>query len=82
MMVSLITNQSTNMRGDCGHKSRKRQVLNKQCMNRHISIMESIKEQVDAGKTHRDDENSKISQQFTTKDARIKLKRLYSSIPY
>jgi len=42
--------------------------------------MEGIKEQVDAWKIHRDNKNSKINWQFTTKDARIKLKRLYPPI--
>jgi len=56
------------------------QVLNKQCLKRHISTMVEIKEQVDAWKTQRDNKKSKINWQFTTKDARIKLKRLYPSI--
>ena len=56
------------------------QVLNKQCLNRHISTMESIKEQVDAWKTNRDNKNSKINWQFTNKEARFKLRRLYPSI--
>jgi hypothetical protein len=33
------------------------------------------------GKTHRDNNNSKINWQFTSKDARIKLMRLYPLIP-
>ena len=56
------------------------QVLNKQCLNRHISTMESIKEQVDAWRTRRDNKNSKINWQFTNKEARIKLRRVYPSI--
>jgi hypothetical protein len=56
------------------------QVLNKQCLKQHIATMEEIKEQVEAWKTHRDNKNSKINWQFTTKDARIKLKKLYPSI--
>ena len=56
------------------------QVLNKQCLKRHISAMERVEEQVDVWRTHRDNKNSKINWQFTTKDARIKLKRLYPSI--
>jgi len=56
------------------------QVLNKQCLKRHISTMGEIKEQVDAWKIHRNNKNSKINWQFTTKDARVKLKRLYPSI--
>ena len=55
-------------------------VLNGQCLNRHISTMEIIKEEVDAWKTHRNNKNSKINLQFTNKKARVKLKRLYPSI--
>lgn len=55
-------------------------VLNGQCLNRHISTMEIIKEEVNAWKTHRNNKNSKINWQFTNKEARVKLKRLYPSI--
>jgi hypothetical protein len=56
------------------------QVLNEQCLNRHISKMEKVKEEIEAWTTHRDNKNSKINWQFTNKEARIKLKRLYPSI--
>lgn len=55
-------------------------VLNKQCLNRHIPKMEKIKKEIKAWKKHRDDKGSKINWQFTTKDARIKLRKLYPSI--
>lgn len=55
-------------------------VLDGQCLNRHIATMEIIKEEVDAWKTHRNNKNSKINWQFTSKVARLKLKRLYPSI--
>ena len=55
-------------------------VLNGQCLNRHISTMEKIKEEVDAWETHRNNKYSKINWQFTNKEARGKLKRLYPSI--
>jgi transposase len=55
-------------------------VLNGQCLNRHISSLEIIKEEVDAWKTHRNNKNSNINWQFTNKEARVKLKRLYPSI--
>ena len=42
--------------------------------------MEIIKEEVDAWKTYRNNKNSKINWQFTNKEARVKLKRLYPSI--
>lgn len=55
-------------------------VLNGQCLNRHISTMKKIKEEVNAWKKNRNNKNSKINWQFTTTDARIKLKKLYPSI--
>lgn len=55
-------------------------VLNGQCLNRHISTMKKIKEEVDAWQSHRNNNVSKINWQFTTKDSRVKLKRLYPSI--
>jgi hypothetical protein len=55
-------------------------VLNGQCLNRHISTMKKIKIEVDAWQTQRNNKNSKINWQFTNKEARVKLKRLYPSI--
>jgi len=55
-------------------------VLNGQCLNRHISSMTEIKEEVDAWQNNRNNKNRKINWQFTTMDARVKLKKLYPSI--
>lgn len=55
-------------------------VLNGQCLNRHINSMKKIKEQVRAWQKQRNNKSRKINWQFTNKDARIKLKRLYPSI--
>jgi transposase len=55
-------------------------VLNGQCLNRHISKKEKIIEEVDAWQNHRNNKESSINWQFTTKESRIKLKRLYPSI--
>lgn len=55
-------------------------VLNHQCLNRHISNAEKVKEEVVAWQTERNNKNGKINWQFTSKDARIKLKKLYPSI--
>jgi hypothetical protein len=55
-------------------------VLNGQCLNRHIPTMEKIKEEVDAWTTQRNNKVSKINWQFTNKEARVKLKKLYPSI--
>lgn len=55
-------------------------VLNGQCLNRHISTIEEVKKEVYAWQKHKNNKDNKISWQFTTKDARIKLKKLYPSI--
>ena len=55
-------------------------ILNGQCLNRHIGSKKEVEEEVHAWQTARNRMNSKINWQFTTKDARIKLKRLYPSI--
>lgn len=54
-------------------------ILNSQCLNRHISTIEKIEKEVMAWEKARNNKSSKINWQFTTKDARIKLKRLYPS---
>jgi hypothetical protein len=55
-------------------------VLNGQCLNRHIPTMEKINQEVEAWTMHRNNQVHKINWQFTNKDARIKLKKLYPSI--
>lgn len=55
-------------------------VLNCQCLNRHISSMIKVKQEVEEWQSNRNNKNSKINWQFTAKDARVKLKKLYPSI--
>jgi hypothetical protein len=55
-------------------------VLNGQCLNRHISTMKKIKEEAEAWQINRNNKNSKINWQFTNKEARVKLKKLYPSV--
>jgi hypothetical protein len=55
-------------------------VLNGQCLNQHISAMKKVKEEVAAWQTNRNNGTCKINWQFTNKEARVKLKRLYPSI--
>jgi DDE superfamily endonuclease len=55
-------------------------VLMGQCLNRRIDNLGTMKEEVEAWQHHRNNMNAKINWQFTTKDARIKLKKLYPSI--
>lgn len=54
-------------------------VLNGQCLNRHLSTKEEVEKQVNAWQDNRNKKDSKINWQFTAKDARVKLKRLYPS---
>ena len=55
-------------------------VLAKQCLDRRISSQDVLAEEVAAWEKRRNDLKAKIDWQFTTEDARIKLKRLYPTI--
>ena len=55
-------------------------VLNAQCLSRHIPKKEDVIKEVNAWQNHRDKKESSIKWQFTTKESRIKLNRLYPSI--
>jgi hypothetical protein len=55
-------------------------VLNGQCLNRHIETMKDVQKEAIAWQNHRNNKKSGISWHFTTKEARIKLKKLYPSI--
>jgi transposase len=54
-------------------------VLNTQCLKRHIATIEDIKQEVEEWQKYRNSKNCKINWQFTTDDARVKLKQLYPS---
>lgn len=56
------------------------QVLTSQCLNRRIADKTTLTREVDAWQQQRNQANAKIDWQFTTEDARIKLKRLYPTI--
>lgn len=55
-------------------------VLMNQCLGRRISDIKIVKEEVEAWQKHRNNKVSKIDWRFKTKDARIKLKRLYPNL--
>ena len=55
-------------------------VLNGQCLNRRIDNIATVKKESSAWQNHRNNLNATINWQFTTKDARIKLKRLYPTL--
>ena len=55
-------------------------VLKGQCLNRRIADMPTMKAQVASWQRARNNNSRKIDWQFTTTDARIKLKRLYPKL--
>ena len=55
-------------------------VLHKQCLNRRIDCIDTVRDEVVAWQNHRNTQNATINWQFTTEDARIKLKRLYPTL--
>lgn len=52
-------------------------VLHGQCLNQPLDTIKKVKTEIEAWQNDRNNKNSRINWQFTTKDARIKLKRLY-----
>ena len=55
-------------------------VLIRQCLNRRMDCIDQVSKEVNAWQNHRNNANAKVRWQFTTKDARIKLKRLYPTL--
>ena len=53
-----------------------------QCLNRRIDSIETVRSEVAAWQQRRDNLQAKINWQFTTTDARVKLKRLYPNGTY
>lgn len=57
-------------------------VLSKQCLNCRLPTKEQVEKEVDAWQNTRNGANARINWQFTTADARIKLRRLYPQTAY
>jgi hypothetical protein len=55
-------------------------VLKGQCLDRRIADLETMRTEVTAWNRERNNNSKKIDWQFTTADARIKLKRLYPQL--
>ena len=55
-------------------------VLTGQCLNRRIDEIGIVRKEVRAWQEFRNNKNAKVNWQFTTKDARIKLSRLYPTL--
>mgnify|MGYP006144577177 CR=1 FL=1 len=56
-------------------------VLTRQCLDRRIPDKDVLTEEVAAWEKRRNQNSSPVDWRFTTEDARIKLKRLYPSVP-
>lgn len=55
-------------------------VLSSQCLDRRIPDQPVLKEEVEAWEADRNSKHAKANWQFTTADARVKLKRLYPAL--
>lgn len=55
-------------------------VLHGQCLNRRIDNIETIVQEVSAWQNVRNTKEAQVNWQFTTEDARIKLRRLYPTV--
>jgi len=55
-------------------------VLSSQCLDRRIADKQTLVEEVAAWEAERNKNHTKADWQFTTADARVKLKRLYPSL--
>jgi ribosomal protein S13 len=55
-------------------------VLIKQCLNRRIDNIETVRKEVKAWQKFRNNKNAKVNWQFTAENARIKLSRLYPTL--
>ena len=55
-------------------------LLARQCLSRRIDNIGDLRREVTAWKTDRNSTGTKVNWQFTTTDARIKLRRLYPAI--
>jgi hypothetical protein len=55
-------------------------ILGRQCLSQRIDNIDDLRRQAKAWEKSRDEAEAKVNWQFTTADARIKLRRLYPSI--
>jgi hypothetical protein len=55
-------------------------ILSQQCLSRRIDNIEELREETTAWEKNRDAAEVKVNWQFTTADARTKLKSLYPSL--
>ena len=56
------------------------EVIRGQCLDRRIDNQKTLAEQISTWQNHRNIRYAKADWQFTTADARVKLKRLYPQL--
>jgi hypothetical protein len=56
-------------------------VVSRQCLDRRLATLAEVQQEVTAWGTPRNERAAQMEWRFTTDDARIKLKRLYPSLP-
>ena len=55
-------------------------VLSRQCLNRRIPDLETMKQEIAAWEKERNQQQATVNWRFTNQDARVKLERLYPQI--
>jgi hypothetical protein len=55
-------------------------ILARQCLKERMESTENLTRQIKAWQSHRNQSAAKVNWQFTTKDARVKLKKLYPNV--
>jgi hypothetical protein len=55
-------------------------VLTRQCLNRRIADIETVEKHVTAWQKFRNNKSATVNWQFTTNEARVKLRRLYPTL--
>lgn len=55
-------------------------VLGRQCLNRRIPDQDTLRNEIEAWVSDRNQAKAKMDWRFTTEDARVKLKKLYPTI--
>ena len=55
-------------------------VLSRQCLSRQIADQATLQHEIQTWQTRRNEQSATVKWQFTTDDARIKLKKLYPSL--
>ena len=55
-------------------------VLSRQCLNRRIPSLETMKQEVAAWEKERNQQKATVNWRFSNQDARVKLERLYPEL--